>query len=346
MTAARVLAVTAALLCAAAVAGVVLAGGGDDDAAAPSPATVPARDGMVRGGELLAPALRREVRARYAARLARGRDVTLALVPAAQRAAVAGLRGVEGAAVAVDVRTGEVAVWAGGGRGGHPGRSRVPPGSTLKAVIAAAALDAGVITPSTRLDGDGTVVPGELNVGGERYGPIDVATALVRSSNALRASGTRVLGGVRDGSGTNQFLGPDGRFRDPDRLRVSTAAQLARNAAALVDGSVPRLRLSREAPSGRTRAFGAGAVRTVRRAMRRVVTEGTAASLRDTRVPVAAKTGTMPRGDGRTQDSMIALVPAGRPRYAVAVTVAAPAGTTGDQAAGPIARRVLDALAG
>lgn len=366
MTPQRVIVLVALLLCG--VAAVLLvtsatSGGGGD--VRPRPIA----PGRLLGGDLLAPGLRAEVAAQHAGTLRRGEDVHLLLDGPAQRAAVRGLRGHEGAAVALDVRTGRVVVWAGGGRGGHPGRSRVRPGATLEPVIAAAALDARVIGPTTTLDGG-------------RSGPIDVREALVRSSNtafadvlvrlapwrvqaalgrvgygrrpridlparALRASGTPVTEGGTHGAGVEHFRDAEGRFQDPGELQPTTAAQMAANAAAMADGTLPRLRLAYGAPAGpRTRAFGAAAARAVRAAMRRVVTEGTASSLRGLRVPAAAETGTTRRADGRSQASIIALLPAAKPRWAVAVTLAAPRRATGDRAAGPIARDVLAALAG
>lgn len=276
----------------------------------------------------------------------------------AQRVATRAMKGTGGSAVVLELPSGEVLARA----GRSAARSLVRPGSTLKSIIAVAALDARVDV--AELDGDGSKT-GLTNAGGERTPPLTLEDALVRSTNtafadlleriapwrmqdALRRVGyfkPLTPGGVASGrpivprgygSGTRKFIDADGTFHDPDRLQVSTPLQLAVNAASLADGRLP------EAFGNRRRVWSASAARRVRRAMRAVVTRGTATSLKG--LDVAAKTGTMPRDDGRVQASLIALVPAGKPRYAVAVTRPAPRDATGDSAAGPPMRAIVRAL--
>ncbi len=72
-----------------------------------------------------------------------------------------------------------------------------PPGSTMKVVTAAAALDSGEFTPDTTLDGSS---PQEFsgvdlsNAGGESFGTIDMRTALTNSVNTYWAQVGEALG--------------------------------------------------------------------------------------------------------------------------------------------------------
>jgi peptidoglycan glycosyltransferase len=111
-------------------------------------------------------------------RPARGNDIRLTIDPAVQRAAVAGLGGRKGAVVALDPRTGEVLAMVSvptydPGSVAEDGASLLrdpeapllnraaqglyPPGSTFKAVTAAAALEHGLLRPDTLV-----TCPGEL----------------------------------------------------------------------------------------------------------------------------------------------------------------------------------------
>ena len=73
-----------------------------------------------------------------------------------------------------------------------------PPGSTFKAVTAAAALDTGRFEPGSVVDGsNGKVISGVPlnNFGGESFGPIDLTTALTNSVNTVWAQVGVRLGG-------------------------------------------------------------------------------------------------------------------------------------------------------
>ncbi|WP_205698523.1 penicillin-binding transpeptidase domain-containing protein [Conexibacter sp. SYSU D00693] len=243
-----------------------------------------------------------------------------------------------GGVVVLDARTGRTVAAA--GRGGHdPRRTRVRPGSTYKTLVAAAALQARVITAGTQLEGDAIPELGMTNFRGERFGPIDVADGLVVSSNtafvdlSLRVGRRRLFAAARR-AGFPVTPAPlqdgTGAYVDPDETQVATVHDLAQLAATFAHDRVWRPEVAA----------------TVRGAMADAVRRGTAKTLRDLRPRVAAKTGTMGRADGRTQASLIALTPADAPRYAVAASVVARPGELGDDAAGPVVRRVLRALPG
>ena len=139
-----------------------------------------------------------------------GDDLVTTLDPKAQRTAVQGLGGRKGAVVAIEPRTGRVRVMVSVPQfdpSDVPERygqlnsdeenapllnratqGRYPPGSTMKIVTAAAAIDSGRFKPDSVLDGGS---PREVsgapleNFGGEDYGPITLTEALTNSVNTV-----------------------------------------------------------------------------------------------------------------------------------------------------------------
>ena len=76
-------------------------------------------------------------------------------------------------------------------------QSGYPPGSTMKVVTAAAALDSGEFTPSSVLSGRSPQTIGGFplsNAGGEQFGDIDMTTALTHSVNTYFAQVGEKLG--------------------------------------------------------------------------------------------------------------------------------------------------------
>ena len=152
-----------------------------------------------------------------------GDDVRTTLNAKAQRAAVDALRasGHKGALVALDVKTGGVLAMASdpsydpNGLGDPATFARLnkdranaplvnratqngyPPGSTMKVVTAAAALDSGRYRPDSRVSGEnGKVISGVPlnNFGGESFGDIDLTFALTNSVNTVWAEVGEKLG--------------------------------------------------------------------------------------------------------------------------------------------------------
>jgi peptidoglycan glycosyltransferase len=153
-----------------------------------------------------------------------GNDVRTTLDGRAQQVAVDALRasGHKGAVVALDVKTGGVLVMASDpsytpngldDRGTFRRLNRdeanaplvnratqngYPPGSTMKVVTAAAALDTGRYEPSSQVDGrNGKPVSGVplRNFGGESFGAVDLTFALTKSVNTVWAEVGEKLGG-------------------------------------------------------------------------------------------------------------------------------------------------------
>ena len=138
-----------------------------------------------------------------------GDDLRTNLEPAVQREALAGLAGRAGAVVAVEPSTGRILAMANvpgfdpntvpqqlkqlnQGQGGsllnRATQAQYPPGSTMKVVTSAAALDSGLYKPDSFISGrDGVVISGVPlhNYGGENFGAISLTDALTNSVNTV-----------------------------------------------------------------------------------------------------------------------------------------------------------------
>jgi penicillin-binding protein A len=231
-----------------------------------------------------------------------GDDLRTTLDPEAQEAAYQGLGDRPGAVVALDVETGAVRVLAAtptydpsepanAETFDRATQGRFPPGSTMKAVTAAAALDSGRYEPGSQVNGEnGKVISGTPlnNFGNEDFGQIDLATALTNSVNTVWAEVAEKLGkdtmadymrkfGFYDDPPMdypdNQMVpsgeyGPRGRLLSPtsgqidvgrmgigqDKLLV-TPLQMATVAQTIANGGVrmePRLVQEVRDPDGRT----------------------------------------------------------------------------------------------
>jgi peptidoglycan glycosyltransferase len=98
----------------------------------------------------------------------------------------------------------------------RPTQSTYEPGSTMKVVTAAAALDSGEFTPSTVLSGRSPQVIGGVplsNAGGEQFGDIDMTTALTHSVNVYFAQ-------------VGEKLGNDTMFKYMDRFGFNQDPEL------------------------------------------------------------------------------------------------------------------------
>jgi penicillin-binding protein A len=138
-----------------------------------------------------------------------GDDLRTNLDPNAQREALAGLAGRAGTVVALEPATGRIRVMANvpgfdpnnvpqqlkqlnQGQGGsllnRATQAQYPPGSTMKVVTSAAALDSGLYKPDSFISGrDGVVISGVPlhNYGGENFGSISLTDALTNSVNTV-----------------------------------------------------------------------------------------------------------------------------------------------------------------
>jgi peptidoglycan glycosyltransferase len=150
-----------------------------------------------------------------------GNDVVTTLDPNAQRTALQALGGRPGSVVALEPSTGAVRVMAsvpdfdpnqvpdrsralnrapGSPLINRATQGRYAPGSTMKVVTAAAALDSGKFNPNSVLDGSSPKVIGGVplsNFGGTSYGPTNLTNALTHSINTVWAQVGEKLGKQR-----------------------------------------------------------------------------------------------------------------------------------------------------
>jgi peptidoglycan glycosyltransferase len=135
-----------------------------------------------------------------------GNDVHTTLDPKAQRVAVQALAGQPGSVVALDPRTGAVKVMysspsynpnrpdvcrpPGCSQLNRATQAHYAPGSTFKVVTAAAALDSGLYTPSSTINGNSPITVSGVplqNDGNQSWGPQTLTTALTYSINTIFA---------------------------------------------------------------------------------------------------------------------------------------------------------------
>ncbi|MGI8413397.1 MAG: penicillin-binding transpeptidase domain-containing protein [Solirubrobacteraceae bacterium] len=141
-----------------------------------------------------------------------GDDVYTTLDPRAQQVAQQQLAGQAGSVVALDPSTGAVQVmYASPGYDDNqpdatgPGISQVnrstqagyPPGSTFKIVTAVAAIDSGMYTPSSTVNGNSPIKVSGVplaNDNNQSFGPIDLTAALTFSVNTVWAQVAQSVG--------------------------------------------------------------------------------------------------------------------------------------------------------
>ena len=330
-----------------------------------------------------------------------GETARLTIDARVQRVAFAALRGRSGSVVALDPRNGAILAlatspsfdasnvdrdWA---RIAHDGRAPLlnravdgayPPGSVIKPLLLAMALDHGSVTPSERFS-----CTGHLDVEGVRlhdahdevHGSIDVTRAIAESCNvtfaqiALRLGPEAFLEGLeRIGLGrppAGDLACPGGSL--PARARVNppmlaalgfgqgallvTPLQVALSTAGIaMRGEVhaPRLVQVWESADGTgtetadtvwRSPFSSASAEAVARMMEGAVTHGTAVGVRLPGVAVAGKTGTAENPRGEPHAWMAAFAPVDAPRVVVVAIVEN--GGWGGEAAAPVARAVLEA---
>ncbi len=242
-----------------------------------------------------------------------------------------------------------------------------PPGSALKAMTAAAALDTNTVRPSTQLTGP-KEYRGVRNFESGEFGTLDFATALKYSVNTAFAQVALDLGTTK----IHRYAGRFG-FNEPPAMRlgaatssfpkpldegdlmwgsigqaqvVATPLQMATVAATIAnDGRrmEPRIELGKR-PQGR-RAVARGTARTLKGLMRDVVVGGTGSAANVIGLDVAGKTGTAEvdvAGERKNHAWFICFAPVGDPKVAVAVV--AEYGGVGGEVAAPLARNILTSV--
>ena len=239
-----------------------------------------------------------------------------------------------------------------------------PPGSSMKVVTAAAALDTGVVKPSTRLRGP-SEYRGVRNFESGSYPSLDFATAVRFSVNTAFARVAQRLGPER----LTRYAEAFGFNRVPelplDAARSSfplpedegdlmwgsigqaqvlaTPLQMASVVATIAGDGVrvePRVTLDDEPE--RERAVSVKTARTLAKLMEGVVTGGTGQAARLAGVRVAGKTGTAEvsiEGKIKNHAWFVCFAPVGKAKVAVAVV--SELGGVGGQVAAPLARQIL-----
>jgi cell division protein FtsI (penicillin-binding protein 3) len=253
------------------------------------------------------------------------------------------------------------------------------PGSTVKPLLVAQALELGIYQPSSLID----TTPGTFKVGAltvrdvHPQGVVDLATLLSKSSNVGAAKIGMSLGAESVWSGYQRFgfgepiyTGFPGEvapllrhFSDWGQIATATASygygfslnslHLLRAYAALAnDGLMPQIKLVRGGrPLPPQRAVSANTAREVRRMLEQVVTpEGTARRAAIAGYRVAGKTGTVRKvaetggyAGNRHQSLFVGMVPAAHPRLVGLVMIDEPSaeGYYGGLVAAPVFSRVM-----
>jgi hypothetical protein len=241
---------------------------------------------------------------------------------------------------------------------------RYPPGSAMKVVTAAAALDSGKITPSTQLEGPAEY-KGVRNFESGAFGSIDFASALKFSVNTAFAQVAERLGAKRlteyaDAFGFNRpgdmvLDHAESQYPDPQDLGdlmwssigqaqvLATPLHMASVAATIAnDGRRMEPRIDLSEPKRGERVVKVKVADVLTSMMETVVSGGTGVNARIPGVSIAGKTGTAEvdvSGKRMNHAWFIAFAPSGAPTVAVAVV--AELGGVGGQVAAPLARSIL-----
>jgi peptidoglycan glycosyltransferase len=310
-----------------------------------------------------------------------GRRVKVALDVDVQRAAESAYGGTTGGAVVMEPSTGDILAIVSSSRfdpnnyvgvGGIEPFNRAlsglyPPGSSMKVMTASAALDTGVVKPTTQLSGPAEY-QGVRNFESGDFGTLDFATAVKYSVNTAFAQVALDLGAKRLTRYAERFgfnrrpsmalhaATPSFPFPEDagdlmwgsigQAQTLATPLQMASVAATVAnDGRrmEPRIDLS-EDPSGE-RVMKVATAATMTELMRNVVIGGTGVAANVTGLEVAGKTGTAEvdvNGERKNHAWFICFSPASAPRVAVAVV--SEYGGVGGQVAAPLARAILQAV--
>lgn len=255
------------------------------------------------------------------------------------------------------------------------------PGSTLKTITMATALEAGMVTPRSMID----TRPGTMRVQGKtirdhrNYGVLDVAAAFGKSSNVMTTKlalkmQPQQLQSMLDKFGFGRATGiafpgeSDGvlplrsRWRDIEQATLSygygvsvTALQLAQAYAVVANDGV-RLPVSltrvNEAPQGERVISSATASMLVDMLGVVVTDDGTARQARVNGYQVGGKTGTVHKivngayADDNYLSLFAGLAPLDNPRYVAVVVIDDPAGKAyyGGEVAAPVFSRVMEGV--
>ena len=309
-----------------------------------------------------------------------GRPVKTTLDMRVQQAAAAAYGGTTGGAVVLDPATGDILAVVSsaelnpenyvGARDIQPFNRALsglyPPGSSLKVMTGAAALETDVVDLGTQLTGPAEY-RGVRNFESGEFGSLDFATAVKFSVNTAFAQIAEDLGPKRLtrfadafgfnrppemalGAATSSFPRPEDEgdlmWGSIGQAQVlATPLQMATVAATIANGG-RRMepRISKQVKPAGERVVSRKTAATMTRLMESVVTGGTGVAARIAGVSVAGKTGTAEvdvNGKRMNHAWFVAFAPSGDPKLAVAVV--SELGGIGGQVAAPLARAILQA---
>lgn len=307
-----------------------------------------------------------------------GRKARAALDIDVQRAAEAAFGGTTGGVAVVDPHSGDVLAAVGSGPfdpNNYVGVSGIspfnralvglyPPGSAMKVVTAAAALEEKVVTPETTLTGP-QEYKGVRNFESGEFGSIPFASAVKYSVNTAFAQvaeelGARNMTAYAEAFGFNRD--PDmplevaeSSFPPPEGLSdlmwasigqaqvLATPLQMATVGATIANhGKRMEPRIDIRTPPSSERVVSRRTAARLTTMMENVVVGGTGSAARVTGLRIAGKTGTAEvQVGGKIENHawFICFAPVEDPRVAVAVV--SELGGVGGQVAAPLARQVL-----
>jgi peptidoglycan glycosyltransferase len=309
-----------------------------------------------------------------------GDDLRTTLDIDVQRAAEAAYR-TTGGAVVLDPSTGDILAVADSstfGPGNYTGvegvepfnralSGRYPPGSSMKVVTAAAALETGVVKPTTTLSGPAEY-QGVRNFESGAFGSIPFSDAVRFSVNTAFAQVAIDLGGRRLtrfaeafgfnrppgmalGAATPSFPRPEGisdlMWGSIGQAQVlATPLQMASVAATIAnDGKRMEPRIDRDEPKDGTRVVSVKAARSLAEMMEGAVRSGTGVNAQISGLRIAGKTGTAEvdvAGERKNHAWFVCFAPVGDARFALAVV--SEYGGVGGQVAAPIARSIMTGI--
>ena len=312
--------------------------------------------------------------------LTKGRNVHSTLDVDIQRAAEQAHGGMTGGAVVIDPGNGDVLAVVDssvfgpanyvGAVGVQPFNRALsglyPPGSAMKVMTAAAALDSGTVTPTTTVTGP-KEYKGVRNFESGEFGSIPFSTAVQKSVNTAFAQVAEDLGArklhryaERFGFNREPRIGSaaTSSFPFPEDLgdvmwssvgqaqTLATPLQMASLAGTIGNGG-KRMepRLASHEPRLGSRSVTPGTAAAMTRLMESVVQGGTGTAASLPGVSVAGKTGTAEvdvGGERRNHAWFVAFAPSNAPEVAVAVV--AEYGGVGGEVAAPLARSILQAV--
>jgi peptidoglycan glycosyltransferase len=310
-----------------------------------------------------------------------GDDVTTTLDIDVQRAAQMAFGDITGGAVLIEPDTGDLLAVVSsspfdpgtfvGAEGFEPFNRALsglyPPGSSMKVVTAAAALDSGTFTATSQVTGP-REYKGVTNFESGTFGSITFGEALQNSVNTAFAQIAEELGAGRlhDYAESFGFNEPPGMMLDaatssyplPAGLGdlmwssvgqaqvLASPLQMASVAATVANkGQRMEPRIDADAPPAGERVVSAKTARVMTGLMERVVQSGTGVNAQVPGVRVAGKTGTAEvdvEGERMNHAWFVSFAPAGRPKVALAVV--SELGGIGGQVAAPLAQRILTAV--